>query len=433
MIKKLYKFPNGATLIYRKDKRMNYSAVEVGFICGSIKNEKNGVAHMLEHMLFKKTKNMTLEDLDRERSIITTINASTGRNSIFVHFYKTNRLFNRGLKLAKEMLVNVEFDEDSLETEKNVVKEEYKRKIDKLNHDGSMQLSYNFTNTLMPEQTLGNIEDIDALTVQDLENYKSKHFTTNNFVFAYCGNYSFSKVKRIVEKEFLKDLRQDEESKNTPEMTMITGEPNLFVHQNDDRQLKVLCAFRCDFEKLNYFYEDMASLLHRYMSKGANGLRNKLRNEGLVYASSNGMSVFDNEKDNAFYIFEFSTGDTEKLKRCFEVTKEAIESIIKGEITDEEFEDMVSNKIYSYDEMHAPPKEIRAAGNVREYIGHGKLREIVRVKKKVKRLKSLTKADFIKFASDVFKSKEEPYVVIMSEKSSNELMAYEDIKKIFGV
>ena len=94
---------------------------------------------------------------------------------------------------------------------------------------------------------------------------------------------------------------------------------------------------------------------------------------------------------------------------------------------------MVSNKIYSYDEMHAPPKEIRAASNVREYIGHGKLREIVRVKKKVKRLKKLTKADFIKFASDVFKSKEEPYVVIMSEKSSNELMTFEDIKKIFGV
>ena len=115
MAGKVYKFSNGATLIYRHDKRANYSAVEVGFVCGSIKNEKNGVAHMLEHMMFNKTENLSKEDINRERSVITNTNAATGRNTIVVTFFKTNRLFDRGLKLAKEMLFNVTSDEQLLE------------------------------------------------------------------------------------------------------------------------------------------------------------------------------------------------------------------------------------------------------------------------------------------------------------------------------
>lgn len=55
MLKKYYRFKNGATIIYKKRKVGNATAMYAGFFCGAM-YEKNGMPHFFEHMLFKGTK-----------------------------------------------------------------------------------------------------------------------------------------------------------------------------------------------------------------------------------------------------------------------------------------------------------------------------------------------------------------------------------------
>ena len=148
--KRVYKYDNGATIIYQRDKRLNYSAVFAGFISGSCKNEHNGVAHFVEHMMFKNTENLTNEQIDNENRIITSFNASTSMSRIIVEFSQTNRLLDRAMKLSAELLLRPKYLPEHIEKEKGVIKEEYLRKIDLIHTSLSAQISYNFTNVLRP-------------------------------------------------------------------------------------------------------------------------------------------------------------------------------------------------------------------------------------------------------------------------------------------
>ena len=58
MKQKIIKLKNGGILIYEKSSLNNATAVEVGFKIGSFNEKVKGCAHFLEHMLFKKTKNI---------------------------------------------------------------------------------------------------------------------------------------------------------------------------------------------------------------------------------------------------------------------------------------------------------------------------------------------------------------------------------------
>jgi len=428
--RKIYKHSSGAVIIYQKDRRLNYSAVEVGFMCGSIRNKENGIAHFVEHMMFKNTKNMSLENINKEMSVLTSFNASTGRNAITVSFHQTNRLLDRALKFASELLFNSEYKEEHMQTEKQVVMEEYTRKMDRLNRDISMQVLYGFTDALKPEETLGNFDDITKISAEALEKYKAENFTINNFVFSYCGNMSFCKVNKMVKKYFLEKFVSESQNKNISVPHLLTSEPKLIVHTNDDKPVKVFCGFRYDFDQLNYYDEDMTGLMHRLFRFGAMGWQNALRDNGLVYGCGSRTTVYGNESKNAFFGFDWATSK-EKLFRSFEVLRNSIDYLLAGNISDEDFEDIKNNKIYMYDELHAPPKEVRADSNLRGFIAHGRLREIVKTSKKIKRIKNLKKEDFVGYAKKVFELISEPYVVIVSNNKAEELINYEEIKSIF--
>ncbi len=432
MKKKVYIYPNGATIIYTKDKRNNYSAVYAGFISGSIKNEQNGVAHFVEHMMFKQTEHLTISDINKERSVITSLNASTGRNDIIVRFCQTNRLFERAMKLVADMLLFTDYDSKEIEVEKQVIKEEYTIKLDRINHDISSQATYNFTNALQPQETLGSHEDIEKISKDHLINYKQKNFGLNNFIISYCGNFSFRKVKKMVEKYFLSKLKETSEAeKNQLVPTIITSEPKLVVHTNDSQKVEVFCGFRHNFEPMNYFDEDLIEFLNRFFNRGANGWHNKLRDEGLVYMCKTESTVYMNKENNAMYVFRFTT-NKDNLTRCFELIKDCVKNITTTDLPDENFEDIKNNKIYSYDEIHSPNKEIRANSNLRQYLTHGKLRKQIKLKRKIKRIKNLTKYEFKEYANKVFAKLNEPYVVIMSGYKKEELLSYDEIVKILN-
>lgn len=77
---KIIKLKNGAHLIYIHDARNNYSAVEAGFIAGHASNPANGVAHFMEHMLFKGTKTKNAEQFNEAKeAIVPSLNAYTSK------------------------------------------------------------------------------------------------------------------------------------------------------------------------------------------------------------------------------------------------------------------------------------------------------------------------------------------------------------------
>ena len=105
---KVITFKNGAILVYRKDTRNDYSSIRVGFNAGHMVNTHNGIAHFLEHMLFKKTKLHDKDELvEIKEKIIPNLNAFTSIDFMLLDFIRTNKLFSKAMELALEGTFNV--------------------------------------------------------------------------------------------------------------------------------------------------------------------------------------------------------------------------------------------------------------------------------------------------------------------------------------
>ena len=427
--RRIYKYPNGATLIYQNDKRLNYSAVIAGFLCGSIKNEQNGVAHFVEHMMFKKTKNLTLHEINKERSLITSLNAYTNTNLIMVDFSQSNRLFDKAMNLTSDILLNSVYDNELIDNERRVISEEYKRAIDNLNQEIEHQFAKHFTNALTQEQRLGTDDDLVKITASTLINYTNKNFCTENFILSYCGNFPFRTIKKYTKKYFISNIQTNELLKNDFFPIKITNPPTLVIHHNENNQVKVIIGFKYEFNEEDKKQSILDTLLANNFNYGINQLYNRLRNEGLVYSSSSFIPIFD-DKD-AMFCFRFATSQ-DKIQRCLEVAKESINTLINNEIPDDDFENSKNSEIYAYDEMHSSKKYNRAKFNLNYFLDHGTLKKPIKSKKSIKIIKKIKKQELQDYAKTIFNASKHPYVVIMGNVKKEQLPTYETILSIFN-
>ena len=131
---KVYKFNNGATLIYKKRKICEATAVQAGFWAGHYyMKEINGLPHFAEHMLFKGTKNRTENEIIQDEIDITPVGAVTSDYALFVEFFESNKKINECFEFASDILLNTSLNEELIENEKKVVFEEKERAIDRVN------------------------------------------------------------------------------------------------------------------------------------------------------------------------------------------------------------------------------------------------------------------------------------------------------------
>ena len=124
---KLKKLDNGITLI--TEHLANVSTFSMGFFIktGAINETKkeSGISHFIEHLMFKGTKNRTAKEIsefvDFEGGIL---NAFTSREATCYYIKLLSSKMDVALDVLTDMLLNSNFDEESIEKERNVIIEE---------------------------------------------------------------------------------------------------------------------------------------------------------------------------------------------------------------------------------------------------------------------------------------------------------------------
>lgn len=285
---KIVKLENGATIVYKKDKRKDYSAVRLGFVAGHNQNTKNGIAHLLEHLMMKQTKKYSRNEvINKKTELVPSLNAMTGYNGLSIKWHRANQKFEDAMKFSAELLTNTDFDEKIFENEKQVVLEEYYKSEKREYTFNDIFNKLYWSKTPSREQTLGSEEDLNAITIEDLKNYRDKNFITNNFVASYVGNFSLRKLKRILKKEIFPLLPTSNEPANEIIAPVIDKAPDFrFVNRGEAKTIKQRIVFaiplaECDDNKL------FACLcLAKRLNVDANGLFYSLRKQGLIYSAS---------------------------------------------------------------------------------------------------------------------------------------------------
>ena len=166
---------------------------------------KSGIAHMLEHMNFKSTKNLNAGEFDEiVKKFGGVDNASTGFD--YTHYFIKSSVQNldKSLELFAEMMENLTLKDSEFQPERNVVAEERRWRTD---NSPTGYLYFRFFNTAFLYHPyhwtpIGFMDDILNWKIQDIKDFHDTYYQPQNAIVLVAGDVDPSQVFQKVEQYF---------------------------------------------------------------------------------------------------------------------------------------------------------------------------------------------------------------------------------------
>ncbi|KOF56419.1 MULTISPECIES: M16 family metallopeptidase [Clostridium] len=198
---------NGVKVIYEQ-RIGEITSFCIGFKAGASEEklqDKYGIAHAVEHCIFKGTKNRTEKEInDLCDEIFGFNNAMT--NFPYVVYYGTtlSKDFEAGFELYSDIIINPSFPEEGFEEEKNIICEELNEwKDDKEQFCEDELLKNAFNNIRIKECIIGNHRNIKKFTLDDIKEFYNKYYIPSNCVISVVSSLSEETVMEIIERYML--------------------------------------------------------------------------------------------------------------------------------------------------------------------------------------------------------------------------------------
>lgn len=202
-----YVLDNGLKLIVKEDNRSPVVVSIIWYKAGSIDevNGKTGVAHVLEHMMFKGTKNIPGGEFSKR------IAAVGGRDNAFTSRDYTGyfqQLHKRHLPLALELesdrMRDLILTEEEFAKEINVVKEERRLRTDDNPHalvyEKMMAVAYQSHPYKRP--VIGWMNDLENMRVADAQEWYDRWYAPNNAILVVVGDVNAKETFHLTKKYF---------------------------------------------------------------------------------------------------------------------------------------------------------------------------------------------------------------------------------------
>ena len=204
---KEHKLENGLTILTLEDHSAPVVSYQVWFKVGS-RNERpgiTGISHLFEHMMFKGSKNIGSEEHAKLIQANGGIdNAWTSNdNTTYFENLPSDKL-ELAVRLESERQVNLNITPENLASEREVVKEE--RRVSTDNDPAGLlnEQLYAAASPAPPYQwpVLGWMSDLDAITLEDCQNYFRTHYAPNNATVVIVGDFKTDQAVALVKKYY---------------------------------------------------------------------------------------------------------------------------------------------------------------------------------------------------------------------------------------
>jgi predicted Zn-dependent peptidase len=166
---------------------------------------KSGIAHMLEHLNFKSTKNLKAGEFDEiVKGFGGVDNASTGFDYTQYFIKSSSKNLAKSLELFAELMQNLSLKDDEFQPERNVVLEERRWRTDnnpfgylyfRLFNNAYLYHSYHWT-------PIGFTEDIKNWTIEDIRSFHKMYYQPQNAILLVAGDIKPETVFEEAEKAF---------------------------------------------------------------------------------------------------------------------------------------------------------------------------------------------------------------------------------------
>lgn len=207
------KLKHGQTLVMQQVPESKLVCIDTWIKTGSINEDdtNSGVAHFLEHLFFKGSKNHPQGEFERILdSKGATYNAATSKD--FTHYYITIKKEDLPLaiELQSDMLLNPCLAPEDVARERKVVLEEIARSKDNPSSCVFKNLnSILFSQHPYKREVLGNDDIIRNISQDEIYDFFTKWYGPDNMVTVITGNFDPCTVKKLVEKNFAQKSRKN--------------------------------------------------------------------------------------------------------------------------------------------------------------------------------------------------------------------------------
>lgn len=165
---------------------------------------QNGIAHMLEHMMFKGTPTLTAKDISEViENAGGHMNAYTGREATAYYAHVLDDHTDLALDVIADMVCNSTFPEDEIERERAVIIQEihmYEDTPDDMVFEKAQMAAY--PNQTLGASGLGTIDIVKNIHQKDLKNYLDSRYTPDKLVISAAGSVEHDVLVKKIEKLF---------------------------------------------------------------------------------------------------------------------------------------------------------------------------------------------------------------------------------------
>lgn len=204
---------NGLRIVHSQDKTTQMVALNILYDVGAKDEDENhtGFAHLFEHLMFGGSVN--IPDYD------THVQNAGGENNAWTNNDITNYYITLPLQnvetafwLESDRMLSLDFNEKSLEVQRQVVIEEFKQRNLNQPYGDTSHIVRDMAYKVHPYKwpTIGKeISHIENATMEDVRSFFFSHYAPNNAILAVTGNISFEETIAMAEKWFGPIHRRD--------------------------------------------------------------------------------------------------------------------------------------------------------------------------------------------------------------------------------
>ncbi len=202
-----YNLDNGLHVILHQDNSTPIVAVSVMYHVGS-KNEqpdRTGFAHFFEHLMFEGSPNIGRgEYMKMVENAGGELNANTDFDRTYYYEVLPSNQLALGLYLESERMLHLKIDSIGVETQRKVVKEERKQRLDNQPYGKIWEVTFKDAFKVSPYRwmPIGSAQYIDKASIDEFRNFYKTYYVPQNAVLSIAGDIQIDDAKELISKYF---------------------------------------------------------------------------------------------------------------------------------------------------------------------------------------------------------------------------------------
>jgi predicted Zn-dependent peptidase len=331
-----YDLDNGMHVILHQDNTAPVVTTAVMYHVGAKDEnpERTGFAHFFEHLLFEGTANIPRGEWF---TIVTSNGGSNNANTTddrtyYYEIFPSNSL-ELGLWMESERLLHPVINQIGVDTQNEVVKEEKRLRVDNQPYGNILAEIKKLIFKKHPYKgtTIGEMEHLDAATLEEFQEFNKKFYVPNNAVLVVAGDINIEKTKSMIEAYFGPIPKGKDIERNFPKEDPVSQDVIAIAYDANIQIPAIIGAYRTPSNKDRDTY--VLSMISSYLSGGKSSvLYRKLVDDQKQALAVQAVNI-SQEDYGTYALFALPLGDVKLMTLINEIDEEI--EILKTDLISE--------------------------------------------------------------------------------------------------